>query len=272
MGVSDEAIFLHRRGVHEAGGAKRDGLSVGTCVAKVRPAGRAPLMFRGRHGWVWKCLLVLSAVRLAMTGAASAGQLYNVSFHADFDTGFGGLPFVEMRGAYVFEVLPPAYLTDENASAHYETSFRSGSFSLSGLEFDGTEGYLRVDNNVRMASSTYRDGYYALTFLSGVLASRFSLGAAGLSFEQLGTAPSALTSCDLPTSAADLAGFGDSSTRYAVLSFQNLPDGVWYSSTAPVDSLQFTAIPEPGVWSFVAMNALALALRICPGSVFRRCA
>ncbi len=205
-----------------------------------------------------------------MTGAASAGQLYNVSFHADFDTGFGGLPFVEMRGTYVFEVLPPTYLTDENASAHYETSFRSGSFSLNGLEFDSTEGYLRVDNNILMSSGIHRDGYYALTSLSGVLASRFSLGAAGLSFEQSGTAPTALNSCDLPTSASDLAGFSDSNTRYAALSFQNLPDGVWYCSYAPVDSLQFTAIPEPGVWSFGALGALALALRICLGSVIRR--
>ena len=204
---------------------------------------------------------VLVAASMLLALSLRGQGTYVVSFHASFDSGFGGLPSVEMIGTYTFEPLPPDYLGNGNHSAFYGSSMRSGTFALNGSSFQGTVvASLRVDDDLRLTSGRLRDAYYADYFLSGTYATNFELVAAGLGFEQVGSAPTAFTSLALPTSLADLSGFTSSDYRNATLTFRNLSTGVTYTSEAPLHGLQITLIPEPSAW---ALACFGLGLAAC---------
>lgn len=209
-------------------------------VALSKPAGLSGM---------WQALVVIAASGL-VSACAWGGELYRVDFRATFDSGFGGLPTVELIGRYTFEVLPPT--EGDNISAYYGSSMRSSTFTLNGTIFQGTDGYLRVDNNIALPDPL-RDGYYALCTLNGAVYSYFTFYAAGLSFEQQGRPPSALNSIALPTSAADLAGFLPAE-QTAVLTFRNPDTGITYATYAPVHELQFTLVPEPGALTLIGLG------------------
>jgi len=194
--------------------------------------------------------LVIIAAWWLVSVCAWGGELYRVDFRATFDNGYGGLPTVELIGTYTFEVLPPTY--GDNTSAYYMSSMRSSAFTLNGTSFQGTDGYLRVGNNIELPDPL-RDGYYGLCSLNGAVYSNFAFYTAGLSFEQQGRPPSALNSIALPTSAADLAGFLPSE-QTAVLTYRNPNTGVTSASYAPVHELQFTLVPEPGALTLIGLG------------------
>jgi len=94
-----------------------------------------------------------------------------------------------------------------------------------------------------------RDAYAAVIPLSGTYPSDFLLSAAGLEFVKFGTPPLALTDLGLPTSVDDLGGFTETDPldhRLAFLAFENAGTGGLFTTSAPLDTLAFTAVPQAG--------------------------
>jgi hypothetical protein len=204
-------------------------------------------------------LLFKFAACLAVSPTVWAGPVFLVQFQARFDSGFGGLPTVQLSGSYTFEVRPPASIVNDGTTAIYP--MQSVSFTLDGTDFAATPFEIRVDNNIDLGvGGLFRDAYYPFAVLTGVYATNFAIDGAGLQFEQVGAVPAAFHNVYLPTSAADLAGFGFSDNRFAVLTFTNLALGGAFATVAPVENLSFTAIPEPRA---LLMCGLGMGMIVC---------
>jgi hypothetical protein len=83
--------------------------------------------------------------------------------------------------------------------------------------------------------------------------SQTSLFGMALYFEQDAAAPTALSSLALPTSAADLAGFGPGDKHEAELAFERPGTMEFFVEHAPLDYLSITAVPEPASWALAAL-------------------
>jgi hypothetical protein len=204
--------------------------------------------------------IIITGALVALSYGAWAGQLFQVNFQATFDSGFGGLPAVPINGSYTFELRPPTQ--NDGISANY--AMQSATFTLNGLKFDSASEafkYLRVDNNIGLSGGAFRDAYYSFASLDGAFSTGFLIQGAGLSFEQVGASPSAFGNIGLPTSVGDLAGFGASDARNAVLVFRNLALGYSFATYAPVTALSIIPIPEPSFGSLAMTGLGAIFLR-----------
>lgn len=199
-------------------------------------------------------LVLASCILLPCAGGS---PVFLVDFQATFNGGFG-FPGISMTGSYEFEVQPPIAVVNNGTTALY--AMQSASIDLNGIAFSTTPFQMRVDNNIPLsAPGVFRDAYYATALVSGTFMNDFALQAAGLEFEQAGTSPSAFNSLDLPTSVADLSGFGPSDLRSADLVFENLQDGGLFAINGTLEDLSITQVPEPGA---IPLCGLGLGLLI----------
>jgi hypothetical protein len=196
--------------------------------------------------WVFPALL------LAFTQLSRGANSYFVNYQAIFDSGFGSLPRVELFGNYTFEALPATYYGDNGTSAYFYNHIQSASFVVNGSAVSGLPIYMRVDNNIPYGPA-FRDLYLGFISLNTAFEQNFVLTGAGLDFELVNAQPNAFTSLALPTSTADLAGFLNPENRQAVLTFQNLTDGIYYATYAPVEFVSITPVPEPSVVGIISV-------------------
>jgi hypothetical protein len=194
--------------------------------------------------------MVLVLAACVLLPDAMAEPLFLVRFQATFNDEFG-FPGASMVGSYEFEQQP--------ASGRYP--MQSASISLNGIAFSTTPLEIRIDNDLPLSIPfLLRDAYYATALVSGTFMGNFALQGAGLAFEQLGPAPSAFNSFDLPTSVADLSGFGPTDLRSAFLTFQNLQQGGLSAIYGTLEDISITAVPE--VPMAMPLCALVLGLII----------
>ncbi|MBZ5611933.1 MAG: hypothetical protein LAP38_27035 [Acidobacteriia bacterium] len=187
---------------------------------------------------------------------AIADPLFLVNFQAKFNGGFG-FPGVSMAGSYEFELQPPIAIVNNGTTALY--AMQSASIDLNGGAVSTTPSQIRVDNDLILNTPGFlRDGYFATALLSGTFMGDFALQGAGLDFEQGSAAPAAFNSLDLPTSVADLSGFGPSDLRSAFLVFEDLQQGGLFAINGDLEDLAISEVPEPPM--AIPLCALGLGL------------
>jgi hypothetical protein len=205
---------------------------------------------------MWRSIFLVLASCILLPDAMSS-PVFMVNFQATFDGGFG-FPAVSMTGSYQFEVQPPIAVVNSGTTALY--AMQSASIALNGVAFSTTPLQIRVDNNIPLSTpGVFRDAYVATAMVSGTFMSDFALQGAGLDFEQVGASPSAFNSLDLPTSVADLSGFGLSDLRSAFLTFENLQQGGLFGINGTMENLSIAEVPEPAA---TLLCALGLGLLI----------
>ena len=207
-------------------------------------------------------LAITLSVAAAVLGSSArcwGGPLYLVTFQTTVNYDPAGLHDVSLSGSYLFDQQVPGSVINDGALIVYD-SMLSSSIELDGQPFAGTGGYLRLDDNINLGNGFLRDAYYGVAYLDSMFAGHLHLIAAGLEFEQVAKAPSAITSFDLPTSAGDLDGFAPTDERLAFVSFTDPAQNIYASVSAPAQNLSIVQVPEP---SATLLAALAIGVLVC---------
>jgi hypothetical protein len=185
--------------------------------------------------------------------------LYRADFQATFTGDLGPDP-VKVIGSYLFALTPPDRIYNDGTSADY--SILSMSVQVGNQHFSSTGGVLRIDNDINLGEGGLRDSYSATGSLDGVYAGNYRLYMAGMEFDLINAAPSALNSLDLPTSAAQLNGFPEGSgQRWVILGITDLSQNYKHVAGIPVEFLSITQIPEPGALSLAGLAIGLAAMR-----------
>src|ERR1051326_2518722 len=112
--------------------------------------------------------VVILCLGCGLAVRAEAAPVFLAQFTATIAGGFGGLPTTTVTGAYLFEALPPIFVSTDMTEAHY--GMISYAATVGGMSFPATPlqvgGPLKVINNAP-APPLFEDAYQVIATLSG---------------------------------------------------------------------------------------------------------